>query len=293
MTNIPKYEIYYSSLDGCLDGKRSDGRPVHQSLLSEGTPLLPKATPPAHHLPISLRMVHSPWRFIRQKPLAAIRTIITLYMTFILAISLYFEIRYVKHAKLYAFKAGHLSLLVQVIFYWISTVGPHLTSSNQEGPHFLIKLQIWTFHHIFKPVRIHLGEDVLPTGFWQRVGAFFEPPTSTEPNSKKMLAFSVFYTAASTFPFLVTIIYWLCLFHPEPAEIGHIALRYFILVNVYGVTAIIAFLEIVLLNSARKQKVRQSSNHRGCFGILTDTFSRMLNTSKASSLLSLSTSFGL
>ena len=40
------------------------------------------------------------------------------------------------------------------------------------------------------------------------------------------------------------------------ASINETALQYFILVNVYGVSAIIALVEIIILSSARQQKVR-------------------------------------
>lgn len=93
---------------------------------------------------------------------------------------------------------------------------------------------------------------------------------------KKYIGFSIFYTAAVTFPSLVAGIYWLSLFHPDPATIHHgfriypnvvtvnyapfsineTFLHYFMLLNVYGVSALVALLEIMILSNARPQKVR-------------------------------------
>ncbi len=121
MENILKHQPYYG-LDGCTDGRRSERPGHHHTLIPEIAPLLPKPNAPPHHLPLFLRICHSPWRFLRQKALSTIRIAITLYLTFILAISLFYEIAYVQHGKLYAFRAGNISLLLQVVFYWISSV---------------------------------------------------------------------------------------------------------------------------------------------------------------------------
>ena len=117
------------------------------------------------------------------------------------------------------------------------------------------------------------------------LGASLGPPRGTGVGSKRRVAFSILYTAAVTVPFLVTGLYWLVLFQPNPGvgtvggvnvEVGTFtssmlsfapllvrfdklctvqALHYFVLINVYGFNSIIALVEIMVLSSARKQKV--------------------------------------
>ena len=133
-----------------------------------------------------------------------------------------------------------------------------------------IEMQAWTLQHLVEPRYFREGEEAEGSVLSQ-VEAFLEPPKLMALDSKKCIIFSVFYTAAVTFPFLVTVMYWLVLFHPDPsaypvhlldaalqsstAPTNTVVLRYFVLVNVYGFNAMIALFEIMLLSSARKQKV--------------------------------------
>lgn len=125
---------------------------------------------------------------------------------------------------------------------------------------------------------------------WSRLKAFFRVPRTTDPKAKDYLLFSIFYTAAVTFPFVVTIVFWLILVPSEPMgnNIGGMiargldlerfaarppveggaegdpfrdgALKAFVLVNVNALNTVIALLEILVLSSVRKQKVQHSSS---------------------------------
>lgn len=84
-------------------------------------------------------------------------------------------------------------------------------------------------------------------------------PTDADIGSKKAIAFSLFYTAAVTLPLVVTIASWSFL-DPldspvEPSFWPRLVVL-FTIANLNGVNSAIAFLEIILLSSVRKDKVK-------------------------------------
>lgn len=97
---------------------------THRSAtMAETAPLLPRTGRPPHDHPIFLRVCHSPWRFLGQKGLLFIRLMIALYLTTALALSVYYECKSARRsAKLYPFYASTVSLLIQLVYYWITTV---------------------------------------------------------------------------------------------------------------------------------------------------------------------------
>lgn len=92
--------------------------------MPETTPLLPRSNRPPHEHPIFLRVCHSPWYFIGQRSLLLLRSLTAIYLTAILGIALDFEINTKKIGDLFAFNASHISFVVQVVYYWITAVGP-------------------------------------------------------------------------------------------------------------------------------------------------------------------------
>lgn len=121
--------------------------------------------------------------------------------------------------------------------------------------------------------------------FWSRLTAPFRIPRVTNPKAKNHLLFSIFYTAAVTLPFVVTIVFWLILV-PTASAFDHIdpkssmpfclrttaprppvhggakgnpfgdgALKAFVLININAINTIIALVEILVLSSVRKQRV--------------------------------------
>lgn len=93
--------------------------------------------------------------------------------------------------------------------------------------------------------------------FLAHVQAAFSVPTSTSNKSK--MAFSMFYTAAVTFPFVVTITSWLYLSPFEDSvravAVSPRALQFFSAASCTIFNSLIAAFEITILSSVRKQEV--------------------------------------
>ena len=89
----------------------------------------------------------------------------------------------------------------------------------------------------------------------------FSIPKNTNPDSKRRLAFSLFYSAAITYPLVVTTTYWLYLFprsfQSDPPTWPRL-LQYFVMANFYIINSIIAVVEVMLLSSVQVQKVVKS-----------------------------------
>lgn len=88
----------------------------------ETTPLLPQANNPPHDHPIFLRVCHAPWPFIGQKTLIAVRGLLAVYMTAVLALDFVFEIVYAKRGRLLVFFISNVSYTIQITYYWITFV---------------------------------------------------------------------------------------------------------------------------------------------------------------------------
>ena len=91
--------------------------------IAETTPLLPRVHPPPDHLPIFLRVCHSPWLFISQRTLLAVRAVIASFLTIIFTLDMRYRMNYSQREQQFAFEASNVSLLIQILYYWITTVG--------------------------------------------------------------------------------------------------------------------------------------------------------------------------
>ena len=218
--------------------------------MPESTPLLPRSNRPPHEHPIFLRVCHSPWYFLGQRALLLLRGLIATYMTAVLAVAIDYERREATHGELFIFKAGPISFVVQIIYYWITTVSCSSPPSKLSLIVFSL-VQLWTLQHLFWPRYREDSDDGLLT----RVKNIFSIPRTTAFNSKNRLAFSIFYTCATTFPYVVTFLYWFvlndgtgCIFKLGPIQ----AMMH---VNMYGIGAVIALVETMILSSVRKQQV--------------------------------------
>lgn len=228
--------------------------------MAETTPLLSHASRPPHDHPIFLRVCHSPWRSLRQRGLLLVRTMIAVYLTTALALGVYYECKLAhRNARLYPFYASTVSLFIQLIYYWITAVS---RKSQPVMTTWLINTsQLWTFEHLMGS-RSRLPPDEQAKGvFLAHVQAAFSIPTSTSDTSK--MAFSMFYTAAVTFPFVITITSWLYL-SPiddsiQASSVVPRAMQYFSIASSSVFNSVIAFSEIVALSSVRKQKVQPST----------------------------------
>ena len=91
--------------------------------MAETTPLLPRPNRSPHDLQIFLRVCHSPWLFINQGALLAIRAIIAAFLTVAFTLDIFYGINDTRRGKQLAFEASNISLVIQIFYYWITTVG--------------------------------------------------------------------------------------------------------------------------------------------------------------------------
>ena len=91
--------------------------------MTETTPLLPQASGPCHDSPIFLRVCHSPWLFLSQKTLLAFRVIVASFLSIVLALGVLHGIKYTQRGEQLAFEASIVSLLIQILYYWTTSVG--------------------------------------------------------------------------------------------------------------------------------------------------------------------------
>jgi hypothetical protein len=99
--------------------------------------------------------------------------------------------------------------------------------------------------------------------------------------SKKRVFFSIFYTAAVTYPHVITLVYWLILvphqhnegtlpfllkglaiFHSHTCVVddvfGHGWFRTFLTINTFVINSLIALIEVLFLSSIRRQEVSRN-----------------------------------
>lgn len=91
--------------------------------MAETTPLLSRPNRSAYDLPISLSVRHSPWPFINQRALLAVRAIIASYLTVVFALDISYGADDTRRGQQLAFEASNVSLLIQIFYYWITMVG--------------------------------------------------------------------------------------------------------------------------------------------------------------------------
>lgn len=107
--------------------------------------------------------------------------------------------------------------------------------------------------------------------FVAQIKAGLSAPTSTETYPKRYFVFSNFYTAAVTFPFTVSVAYWLVL-QPLNTDLGRggkgEVLHYFVLISITMLNSVIAFVEVMALSDMRKQKVLILSARRNSLNFL-------------------------
>lgn len=90
--------------------------------MAETTPLLPGADRPPYDLSIFLRVCHSSWSRLVQKVLVAVRASIAAYLSVAFALAMFHEINCTQRGKQFAFEASNISLAIQTVYYWITTV---------------------------------------------------------------------------------------------------------------------------------------------------------------------------
>jgi len=147
-----------------------------------------------------------------------------------------YEIHKTGDGPLFPFYMGHIVFAAQVAYFWITA--------------------IWTSQHLSSP-RNRRRRDDTDGDRWQiqrYIVDIFAIPRSSEWSDAKRISFSLFYSAVTTFPFLVTFLYWFVLDGSKGHAFSEGPLNGWINFSMYGVNSIICLLEILLLSGVRTQK---------------------------------------
>ncbi|KAL2043925.1 hypothetical protein N7G274_003445 [Stereocaulon virgatum] len=207
--------------------------------MAETTPLLPRPNRPPHEHSIFQRVCHSPWYHLDQRGLFFTRGFLALYLTTTLVFGIIRESRSENRviARLLPFDASLISFVIQTIYYWITA--------------------IWAFEHLTGPHHRLPPHEQAKGRVLANIQNAFSIPKNTDVNSKRRLAFSLFYTAAIIFPLVTTTVYWLFLFpldfQPDPLSWPRF-LQYFKIANFTIINSVVALLEVMVISSVQKQK---------------------------------------
>lgn len=125
------YAVRHSGFLGSLFDIRSHGLqdcPAREVLprsetMAETTPLLPRANRPPHDLSIFLPVCHSPWPFLSQYALLAVRAFVASFLSIVFSLDIVYGINYTQRGNQLAFEASNVSLVIQIFYYWTTTVG--------------------------------------------------------------------------------------------------------------------------------------------------------------------------
>ncbi|KAH8895834.1 hypothetical protein GQ53DRAFT_854040 [Thozetella sp. PMI_491] len=194
--------------------------------------------------PIFLRACHSPWSLINQSALTYIRAFIVAYLTAVGGMLIDFKLQrddpHTNWRILWQFSS--MSFLLMWLYH--------------------VTVFCWTFTHLYYPdiaADDRRWESILLRGM--------APPVQTT-HSRKRFYFSLFYTAVHVFTFMNTIIYWTVLVpqdhghlpqsgspsgHPVHDFFGDGWFKPFCIINQWGITTLIAMIEILGLNSIKRQ----------------------------------------
>ncbi|KAI1747394.1 hypothetical protein F4782DRAFT_535425 [Xylaria castorea] len=229
---------------------------------TDTTPLLPQSSggqaPQGDSHPITLRACHSPW--MNQKLLFSIRTILTSYLTSVAGVALKYKLES---------EDDHSGWRIPFQF---STVAFVLLWTYH-----LLTL-VWTGMHTFEPNAQERAEEAQCSHVQTRIAGFFSPPHRV--SNIERLSFSLFYTISHVFSLLNALLYWAVLvpsghggfatpkfphhhhnpgnstgifYDPKKGLFEEDDIKAFSILNIWSITAIIAFVEIVFLNSIRRQ----------------------------------------
>ncbi|KAI1365518.1 hypothetical protein F5Y08DRAFT_338629 [Xylaria arbuscula] len=233
---------------------------------TDTTPLLPQSereptpAPQGDSHPITLRACHSPWQIINQKLLFSIRLALTSYLTSVAGVALKYKLQTEDDHS-----AGRIPFefsTVSFVLLWIY----HLLTST------------WTGSHTFQRSNSDEDEEPRDSSAQARIAEFFTPPD--QPSTLQHMSFSIFYTVTHVFTFLHTLLYWFVFvpaghggfkpprfphhhhspgnstavfYDPDKGLFEEDDIKAFSIINVSTITAIIGLIEILGLNSIRRQ----------------------------------------
>ncbi|KAK0721656.1 hypothetical protein B0T26DRAFT_643757 [Lasiosphaeria miniovina] len=209
----------------------------------QGLPL-PIGSSQVQDHPIFLRVCHSPWPWLNQSTLVYLRSAILSYLTVVGWMLIDYKIYKREDAHTAWRILFQFSTLAYVLLWFY-----HLVAFS------------WSFTHLYYP-DIQDGDQR-----WEsRILRKMSPPIQTL-HSRKRLYFSLFYTFVHVVVFMNAIIYWTVL---VPAEHGHFPkkdeaadesvedffgdgwFKPFCIINLWGVIALLGFVEILILNSVKR-----------------------------------------
>ncbi|RKF76778.1 hypothetical protein GcM1_224022 [Golovinomyces cichoracearum] len=150
--------------------------------MSSSTPLLPKKTNKGYDQSIFLRICHSPWKFLEQRTVIGLRGLIVIYLLISLIINIYLEVSHSKSGWLAFFEFSIGVSFLQLLYESIALV--------------------WTAMHLYVPYNRNQAFSAA-----ERVKRLLSPPAQS-PRSRQSIGFSIFYTAANTFPYVSAVIFW-------------------------------------------------------------------------------------
>ncbi|KAI1820051.1 hypothetical protein F4861DRAFT_546103 [Xylaria intraflava] len=230
---------------------------------TDTTPLLPRSSreqpPQGDSHPITLRACHSSWRIINQRVLFFIRAILTSYLTSVAGVALKYKLESEDDHTGWRipFQFSTVAFVLQWIYHLITLA--------------------WTGLHTFNPSVGEPIENCRGSAIRTRAARFFSP--SHQVSSVERLGFSMFYTVVHVFALLNTIIYWAVLvpsghggfklpefphhehtpsnstgifYDPNKGLFEEDGIKSFSILNVWSISALIAFVEVVGLNSIRR-----------------------------------------
>ena len=158
--------------------------------------------------PIFLRVCHSPWYSISQKCLIAMRSVIAAYMFAGFLSIIDYELNHLHSDWVTAFKFSNVSYGIQLLYQGIAAVSlsPKYRIASANHP------QIWPLMHLYYPH--HNNED----SYKNTMKKLFSPPKQTAESSSRTW-FSIFYSAATTWPIVAAIMHWAVLVPTHHATI--------------------------------------------------------------------------
>lgn len=90
--------------------------------MGETTPLLLRTNGPSYDLSTPLHACHSPAPFLRQRMFLAVRATIAVYLSIAFSLNMLHGIIYTHRGKQLVFEASNVSLMIQVVYCWVTTV---------------------------------------------------------------------------------------------------------------------------------------------------------------------------
>lgn len=205
--------------------------------MGETTPLLLRTNGPSYDLTTPLRACYSPAALLRQRMLLAVRATIAVYLFIAFSLDMLHGITYTQRGKQFVFEASNVSLIIQVVYYWVTT--------------------FWALQSCREPSCRFPHEKQGDCDFVAESQVALSAPTSDEFNFRRNSVFSSLHTASVTFPFVTSIFYWLVL-HPSESIFDHARkgdnFENFVLISTTVLNSVIAFVDVMVLSSVRKQK---------------------------------------